>query len=99
MCKDMHVCFHECIQGDQLSDSVLGVGNTCTLLEPLEVCFYYNNLTAIEPQSQDSDDLQLGLTRMYTVRARVDNVLDAPSNSPINVPSNMDSLYGEYIHL
>ena len=46
--------------------------------------FYYNNLTAIEPQSQDSDDLQLGLTRMYTVRARVDNVLDAPSNSPIN---------------
>ena len=94
----MHVCFHECIQGDQLSDSVLGVG-TPVRFRATGGVFYYNNLTAIEPQSQDSDDLQLGLTRMYTVRARVDNVLDAPSNSPINVPSNMDSLYGEYIHL
>ena len=84
------------MQSDQLSDSVLGVG-TPVRFSATGGVFYYDNLTSIEPQSQESDDLQLGLTRMYTVRARVDNSRDTPF-TPINVPSNIDSLYGEYMH-
>ena len=85
------------MQGDQLSDFVLGVG-TPVRFGATGGVFYYNNLTSIEPQAEYSNDLQLGLTRMYTVRARVDDPLDTPIiDSPINVPSNRDSLYGEYV--
>ena len=83
------------MQGDQSSDSVLGVG-TPVRFSATGGVFYYNNLTSIEPQSlQNPVDLELGLTRTYSVRARVDTALDVPTTSPINVPSNSDSLYGE----
>ena len=82
------------MQGDQSSDSVLGVG-TPVRFSATGGVFYYNNLNSIEPQSVRQDDLQLGLTRTHYVRARVDDSLDAPTTSPINVPLNSDSFYGE----
>ena len=87
------------MQGEQLSDSVLGVG-TPVRFGATGGVYYYNNLTSIEPQTEDNNyhiDLQLGLTRMYTVRAHVDSSLDTSLiPSTINVPSNTNSLYGEY---
>ena len=83
------------MQGDQLSDSVLGVGAPVRFSATGGV-FYYDNLTSIEPQSQESDDLQLGLTRTYTVHARVADSLDEPLTCPVNVPFNRNSLYGEH---
>ena len=82
------------MQGDQSSDSVLGVG-TPVRFSATGGVFYYNNLTSIEPQSVISVDLELGLTRRYSVRARVDDSLDVPFGDPINVPLNSESLYGE----
>lgn len=82
------------IQGDQSSDSVLGVG-TPVRHSATRGVFYYNNLTSVEPQSFESDDLELGLTRRHNVRAHVNTNLDGPPTDPINVPLNRDSLYGE----
>ena len=82
------------MQGDQSSDSVLGVG-TPVRFSATGGVFYYNNLTSIEPQSLISDDLELGLTRRYSVRARVNVSFDLPIADPSNVPLNSDSLYGE----
>ena len=82
------------MQGDQSSDSVLGVGTPVRFIATGGV-FYYNNLTSIEPQSVSQVDLELGLTRRYSVRAHVDDAIDTPNDSPINVPLNRDSLYGE----
>ena len=83
------------MQGDQSSDSVLGVG-TPVRFSATGGVFYYNNLTSIEPQSLSSDDLELGLTRRYSVRAHVNDSFDSPVGDPINVPLYSDSLYGEF---
>ena len=61
--------------------------------------YYYNNLNTTEEQSNVMSDLQLGLTRHHTTRARVDDGVDFPLSDPLNVPNVDDSQYGENITL
>ena len=84
------------MQGDQLTDSVLGV-TTPGRFRYTGGVYYYENLNTTEPQTTVPVDLQLGLTRHRSVRARVDDFLDTPATDPLNVPDIEDTEYGENV--
>ena len=86
------------MQGDQLTDSVLGVTSPGRYTYTGGV-YYYNNLNTTEPQSFVERHTDLGLTRYRSIRARVDQSLDLPQTDPLNVPNVDDSYYGENIKL
>ena len=59
--------------------------------------YYYNDLNSTEPQTIETTDLQLGLTKYRAIRAAVQNGLDTPLVAPRNVPNVRESEYGENI--
>ena len=81
------------MQGAQLNDT-LGVTTPGRFTYSGGV-YYYNNLTTTDPVSEVPRDLELGLTREASVRAAVENFLDAPLGDPRNVPGMGYTEYGE----
>ena len=59
--------------------------------------YYYNDLNSTLPQTTETNDLQLGLTKYRAIRAAVENSLDTPLFAPLNVPNVQESEYGENI--
>ena len=82
------------MQGAQPSDSVLGV-TTPGRFKSTGGVYYYNDLNSTEPQTTETNDLQLGLTKYRAIRAAVQNNLDTPVLTPKNVPNVQESEYGE----
>ena len=77
-------------QGSVLSDSVLGV-TTPGRRDNTGGVYFYRNLSYTNPQTSWPADLELGLTKAPSVSAHL------VSGSEGNVPSNPDSLYGEWV--
>ena len=57
--------------------------------------YYYNDLNSTLPQTIETIDLELGLTKYHAIRAAVQNSLDLPVLTPKNVPNVQESEYGE----
>ena len=59
--------------------------------------YYYNDLNSTLPQTIETIDLELGLTKYRAIRAAVQDSLDTPVLTPRNVPNVRESEYGENI--